>query len=168
MARSSKTGDRPRSRADAHERALGLLAVRARSRWEIQMRLRRAGFEAEEIAETLSRLERVGLVDDEAFARQLVEHRFQVRSAGRRAVASELAAKGISPEVANLVLEEMSGPGDEERAHALAESRARRLDKLPPEKAFGRLSGLLMRRGFDPATARSAARRALELDSSDG
>jgi regulatory protein len=144
------------------------LAVRARSRHEIELRLRRAGFEDEEIVQTLSRLERVGLVDDEAFARQLVEHRFRVRRSGRRAVASELAAKGIATEVASEVLDELGGPGDEDRADELAKSRALRLRNLPPEKAFGRLWSFLVRRGFDAATARSAARRALDIAHPDG
>ena len=32
-----------------------------------------------------------------------------------------------------------------------------------PEKAFARLSSLLMRRGYGPEIARSAARKALEI-----
>ena len=43
----------------------------------------------------------------------------------------------------------------------LARERAPRLAALPPNKAFSRLSSLLMRRGYDPATARDAARQAL-------
>ena len=34
---------------------------------------------------------------------------------------------------------------------------------VPPEKAFARLSSLLMRRGYGPEIARSAARKALEI-----
>ena len=67
----------PSNPKSCHERALGLLAVRARSRRELERRLLQAGFEAEEVADVLERLERVGLVDDEAFAR-----------AGRRARVS--------------------------------------------------------------------------------
>ncbi len=58
-------------------------------------------------------------------------------------------------------------PADEEaRADALAESRAARMRSLDPQKAFSRLTSLLMRRGFGPEVARGAARRALALDSS--
>ncbi|MDP9302823.1 MAG: recombination regulator RecX, partial [Actinomycetota bacterium] len=59
---------RPGKRKDVHERALGLLAVRQRSRREIERRLERAGFEPEEIRGELDRLQQVGLIDDEAFA----------------------------------------------------------------------------------------------------
>ena len=60
--------------------------MRARSRRELERRLLQAGFETEEVTDVLERLERVGLVDDEAFARQVAEHAFGAKRAGRRAV----------------------------------------------------------------------------------
>lgn len=156
----------PRNPKSCHERALGLLAVRPRSRRELERRLLQARFEAEEVADVLGRLERVGLLDDEAFARQYAEHRFGSRREGSRAVASGLRAAGISPALAAATVE--AAPDDEEeRAEALARSRALRLAGVEPHKAFSRLSSLLMRRGYGPETARRAARRALELTSDD-
>jgi regulatory protein len=152
----------PKNPKSCHERALGLLAVRARSRRELERRLLQAGFEVEEVAEVLERLERVGLVDDEAFARQVAEHAFGVKRAGRRAVVSSLMAAGVAPGVIEATV---SDAGDEdERADALARSRASRLGSVDPAKAFSRLTSLLVRRGYSPEVARQAARRALALD----
>ena len=147
---------------DLHERALRLLAVRPRSRRELEIRLRRAGFEPAEVDEELIRLEVVGLVDDEAFARELAQHHVTSRRSGRRAVVGALAARGVSRQVIEDVV---GGLGEDEdgRALQLARERAPRLAGLPPDKAFVRLSSLLMRRGYDPQTAREAARRALRL-----
>jgi regulatory protein len=147
---------------ELHERALRLLAVRPRSRRELEIRLLRAGFERGEVEDELIRLEAVGLIDDEAFARELAEHHVSARRSGRRAVVGALAAKGVSRSV---IEEAVAGLGDDEveRARALATERAPRLAGLPPDKAFGRLSSLLMRRGYDPGTAREAARWALRL-----
>jgi regulatory protein len=147
---------------DVHERALRLLAVRARSRRELEIRLRRAGFEPDEVGEELDRLEAVGLVDDEAFARELAEHHVGARRSGRRAVVGALAAKGVSRQVIEEAMAGL-GEGEEERALELARERAPRLAGMPRDKAFGRLSSLLMRRGYDPTTARDAAARALRL-----
>jgi regulatory protein len=152
----------PKHPKTCHERALGLLAVRARSRRELETRLGQAGFEPDEVADVLERLERVGLVDDEAFARQVAQHRFNVKHEGSRSVSGQLRAKGVSASLIEAVIEE-SGQGEEERAQALAETRASRLQGLEPAKAFNRLSGLLMRRGYSPEVARRAARRALDL-----
>jgi regulatory protein len=125
-----------------------------------------AGFEPDEVADVLERLERVGLIDDEAFARQVAEHAFGERRAGARAVASALAAKGIDRATVEAVLSE--APNDEEsRADELASARAGRLRGVEPAKAFSRLSGLLMRRGHGPEVARRAARKALDLQGSE-
>jgi regulatory protein len=149
-----------------HERALGLLAVRARSRRELQRRLLQAGFDTSEVDEVLERLERVGLIDDEAFARQVAEHAFGVKRAGRRAVVSSLMAAGVAPDV---IESTVAGAADaeDERADALAASRAGRLDSVEPAKAFSRLTSLLVRRGYSPEVARRAARRALAVDAGE-
>ena len=150
-------------RKDVHERALGLLAVRARSRRELERRLLQAGFDRdEEVDPELQRLERVGLIDDEAFAQAVAEQAFGPRREGRRAVAARLFAAGVSRETAEAVLD-AGGADEEARAFGLASQRVTRLAGLPREKAFQRLSGLLMRRGYAPDVARGAALRALDL-----
>ena len=150
-------------RKDCHERALGLLAVHARSRRELERRLVQAGFGAEEVAGELDRLELVGLVDDEAFARQVAEQGFRSRKQGRRVVAGALAAKGVAPSVAAAVIGELAGDEDA-RAAELAGVRAPRLAALPPDKAFQRLYGFLVRRGHAHDVARRAARHALAIE----
>ena len=87
-------------RKDIHERALGLLAVRQRSRRELERRLVQAGFEPEAVLDELERLEQVGLLDDEAFARAVVESRMGFRGESRRVVAGKLVQAGVASEVA--------------------------------------------------------------------
>lgn len=152
------------SKKDCHERALGLLAVRQRSRRELERRLLQAGFDADEVTGVLERLERVGLIDDEAFARSVAEHGFGTRREAQRVVAGRLRAAGVAPEIASVVLAE-TGDGDEQgRADALAAARAVRLASLPREKALPRLASFLARRGYAPDVARQAARKALAAE----
>jgi regulatory protein len=152
----------PKNPKSCHERALGLLAVRPRSRRELERRLLGARFDPDEVQDVLMRLERVGLVDDEAFARQYAEQRFGARKEGSRGVVQGLRAAGIAPALAASVAEGASDD-DEERAAELARSRASRLRGVAPQKAFARLSSLLMRRGYSPEIARGAARKALDI-----
>src|SRR5205814_1001064 len=80
--------------------------------------------------------------------------------AGKRAVMSSLLGKGVD----RLTAERAAGKledSEEARAHALAERQAERLRGVEPAAAFRRLSGLLLRRGFGPGLAYSAARRAV-------
>ncbi len=163
---SGSSWNSPRHPKGCHERALGLLAVRPRARRELERRLLAAGFESEEVADVLVRLERVGLIDDVAFAKQLAEHQFTARRAGQRGVMSALLAKGIAPDLAGEVVG--AAPDDEQdRALELARARSARLAGVEPAKAFGRLTSLLVRRGYPPEVARFAARRALAIDGAD-
>ena len=140
--------------------------MRPRARRELERRLLAAGFDADEVADVLVRLERVGLIDDEAFAKQMAEYQFSSRRAGRRAVTSALLAKGIEPALAALAAD--GAPDDEQqRAHDLAVARAGRLRGVEPAKAFARLTSLLVRRGYGPDVARTAARAALAIDEPD-
>ena len=148
---------------DVHERALGLLAVRQRSRRELERRLEGAGFDPGEVRAELDRLRQVGLIDDEAFARAVVEHSFTTKKEGRRVVAGRLMSAGIAPETAAAVLDEAVG-GEEERAEALAAAKAARLSGLQPDAAYRRLYGILARRGYAPDLAGRAARRALAVE----
>lgn len=145
---------------DCHERALRLLAVRPRSRHELGSRLRRAGFEPEEIDAELIRLEEVGLLDDASFARELAEHHIAGRRSGRRAVEHALAAKGIARDVIDDVVRGIDGD-EAARALSVAEDRVRALQGLPAERAYGRLVAFLARRGYASGIAREAARAAL-------
>jgi regulatory protein len=123
----------------------------------------RAGFDPTEVAEELDRLESVGLLDDGAFAASFAEEALTKGLRGRRGIAAALAAKGIDRAQIDRALEDVQG-SDEERALELARSRAVRLGWLEPEAAYRRLVGLLGRKGYEAATARSAARRALGID----
>ena len=166
------SGDLPASdrrtgkRKDVHERALGLLAVRQRSRGELERRLVQAGFEPDAVDAELERLERVGLIDDEAFARAVVESRMGSRGESQRVVAMHLSRAGVSTQVALEALHD-APESDDDRAMRLAASKAVRLRGLEPQVAFQRLYGFLARRGYAPDVARTAARKALSVDAAD-
>ena len=150
---------RPKHRQSAKDRALGLLAVRWRSREELRRRLRQAGFEAEETERALTDLTDAGLIEDGRFARELVRDQAGRRLAGDRAIRGALRVKGVASDVAESALLEA---GDEAlRARELASRRAMRMGSQTPEAAYRRLYGLLVRRGFPSGVAAEACRAAL-------
>jgi regulatory protein len=160
IAGGSRAAKNPKS---CHDRALGLLAVRMRSRRELRDRLMRAGFDQAEVADELDRLTRVGLLDDDRFAEEYARHASDVKRSGRRAIASALLSKGVGRETVDRVLEEAE-EGEQARAEDLARARAARMRGVPPATAYQRLASLLMRRGYEPSLARRTARLALDLD----
>ena len=130
---------------------------------ELQQRLARVGVDDEAVRGALEDLERVGLIDDVAFARELVESRAGHRLEGDRAIRSALRAKGVDAAIGEAALIESGGENEEARAAALAEQRAGRLSGLPAEKAYARLLSFLQRRGYGYGVASAAARRALAI-----
>jgi regulatory protein len=114
------------------------------------------------ITATLERLERVGFVDDVAFAQWWVDQRDRYAPRGRAALETELRAKRVPPAIIASLRDEPDGESamsEHERADAALE-RHLRGRPLPEEpKALQRLGMYLVRRGFDPATARAALRR---------
>jgi regulatory protein len=161
--RESFRSRRPKRPLSCHDRALRLLAVRPRSRREMESRLRSAGFDAVMVAEEVARLEEVGLLDDERFAQEFAEQALGRRLSGRRGVASSLAARGVSRPLIERALQDVEGDEDA-RAVELARSRASRLRGLAPEVAYRRLVSFLARRGYEGAVARRAAASALRPD----
>lgn len=159
------------------EIAAHFLGTRPRTRRELQLRLRRAGAAEEVIDGTLERLERLGYVDDLAFARWWAEQRDRHAPRGRRMVEAELRQHGVPRDV----LEELRGrelaeptldaeglPTSEAERAAAALAAHLRGRPLPVDpRAVQRLGAFLMRRGFDPETVRAALRAAGDDDSED-
>mgnify|MGYP000038165091 CR=1 FL=1 len=156
----------------AVRRAMDLLSYRPRSEAEIRRRLREKGYDETTVAQALERLRRVGLVDDEAFARYWVENRFQFNPRGVVALRQELWQKGVERRIVEEVLAEYDEEAAAQRAAREAVRRLRRLDEATFRR---RLGDYLRRRGFsfdlirplvERLTAEHASRRS--LDESEG
>jgi regulatory protein len=151
---------RERPKVKVKDRALRLLSVRARSKSELRQRLLRAGCEPEEVDAALADLEAVGLIDDEAFARELAESQRR-KGMGRRAGMAALRVKGVDRELAERIADDVNPDDEAERAVEVAANRLSRLRGLDPVTRQRRLLDFLLRRGYDPSTARSACARAI-------
>jgi regulatory protein len=146
----------------AFEIAGNFLGSRPRSRWEVEQRLRRSGTTDEVIVATLERLERIGFVDDTAFARWWIEQRDRHAPRGRMALETELRAKRIPPAVIAALRDVASDEApvsEDDRADAALDRHLKGRPLPEDPKALQRLGMFLVRRGFDPATARAALRR---------
>lgn len=174
--------ERADQRHRAREAALGLLAVRARSRTELRRRLRARQLPEDVVEETLSALEGAGLVDDDAFARAFARDRIRFRPRGRAAIAAELRARGVAAQAAEAAVErvfEDEDTSDVSLAREAADAWVRRAppallaaargrDREARDKARRRLYGYLSRRGFPPQAVRRAAEEALADEAGTG
>jgi regulatory protein len=139
-----------------YHRALDYLSYRPRSRAEVATYLQKRGMSEGQIETITGRLERAGLLNDEAFARYWVENRERFRPRGPRALRYELRGKGIS----NVVIDQAVASVDvSESAHRAASNKARQLSHLDQQTFHRKLVEYLARRGFDYDVARGVADR---------
>ena len=144
-------GERPL----AMSRALNALGYRARSARELRERLARAGYLGETVDEVIARLEELGYLNDEEFARELV--RSESRKYGPRRIYGDLRRAGIEEEVAREVVEEVfDGRSEHEAARAAAQRRYNTVEGSDAQ--VRRVYGFLVRRGYSASICAEVAR----------
>jgi regulatory protein len=105
-------------------------------------------------------------LDDKGFAEFWVESRVEHSPRGRRALMSELRAKGVDREVAGEVIDSLD-LDEEAAALELARKRLRSLSNLDPQTQKRRLSDYLARRGYGWDVVGPVLRRLLEENDGD-
>lgn len=144
----------------AREVALRRLDARACSRGELRAAILRQGF-AEAVADdVLDRLERVGLLDDTAYAAALARERFRSGRVGR-AISDELRRKHVSDADIAAALDQIDEEDQRARAEELVEHRLRAMGGVDHDRAFRRLTGMLARKGYSPSLCVSVVSAAL-------
>jgi regulatory protein len=152
------------------DKALDLLASRARSTADLRQRLRRQATDEGDVAWVLDRLTSLGYLDDAAFARQLARSRAAGGGFSRRRVQDELFRHGVARETGREALDEVfAAPELDEGASALRAARKRlpSLARLDPVTRRRRLYGWLARRGYESDVIASVLRTLLS-DAGDG
>ncbi|MFV9503113.1 MAG: regulatory protein RecX [Oscillochloridaceae bacterium umkhey_bin13] len=141
----------------ALQAALRLLDTRPRSSTELQQRLRQKQHPPDAIREALSHLRDLGLLDDAAFSRYLVESRQRARPRGSAAIRAELQRKGVERATIDeaLAATDADPAAEAARAEQVARTALPRYANSADWLSFQRrLGGLLQRRGFSLTTIR--------------
>ena len=145
-------------RLQAYDRAVNMLAFRARSSNELARTLKRKGEEKPHVDWAIARLQEQGLLDDAAFARSFARTKVVDGKQSRRRVQQDLARKGVSrslsEEAIDTVFEEEAV---DQRAivEEAARKKLRSLAGLDPVVQRRRLFGFLARRGYELDDIRS-------------
>lgn len=129
------------------------------SRREVDAVLRELPLEAALRERVLSRLEAVGLIDDERLGRALIDELRARKPAGPALLRAKLERRGLEAQLVDRLLaatQEADGGDAVAAAAALASQRLARMRDVPPETARRRLGSLLARRGFDVDTIEAA------------
>lgn len=150
-------------RSRAYEKALYLLEYRAHSRAELLQKIRRE-YPAEAAAEAVERVAALGLLDDEAYARDYARELFETKRYGARRVALELRRRGIDGDIIQRVLDEQTSDPVVE----LVDLIRKRWPVLPADRRkLAKLSASLVRRGYEYDQVRQALRQLIQTEFED-
>ncbi len=137
------------------------LSQRAHTTHELEEKLKkRPHFTLESGKAVLSRLQELGLLNDDAFIRRTVEEAAQFRFQGPLKVASRLYKRGI-PMKQTQEIWRASGISERELAEEALKRVAKRFTKLPKNKLYQRRAQFLASRGFSPDTIYSVLENSL-------
>lgn len=143
----------------ALDQAVKLLARRPHSAAEIRRYLESKQVPSTTSDEVISRLERLGYIDDQAFAEFWVESRERLRPRGPQALRYELRQKGIANDLIEAVLGEFDA---HDSAYRAAQQKVRRLRGQTPDQFRSRLGAYLVQRGFGYDIVREVAEELID------
>ena len=145
----------------AQDLCVRLLSVRSRSRTELRQAMARKKIE-EEVAElVLGRLDRAGLIDDEAFAHEWVASRHSHKGLSRRALVNELRRKGVDDSVAKQAAGAVDEDSELERAREVVRRKLPSMARVDDTTKLRRLVGVLARKGYSEGLAIRVVREEL-------
>jgi regulatory protein len=134
----------------AKKTAYDFLSYCTRSTSEIRSKLKTKIISAGTIDRVIEHLQNLGLLNDEGFARELVQSRIGTKSLGRRVLKQKLMHKGISGLVSDKVLDELlSEDKEKELALKIFRKYVPKLKNLDRNKKRKKLFDHLIRKGFD-------------------
>ena len=126
-----------------------------KSRRQLAVKLAEKDIPHDVIEAVLDRFEEVQLIDDAEFARMWVASRSRSKSLARSALKRELSEKGITGDLAEEALEQVSDEDELESARALAGRKLQHsvdlTDRAARDKQARRLVSMLARKGYSPS-----------------
>ena len=128
----------------AKEKALWLLSTRDHSKRELETKIRRTS-DGDSAKKAVERMEELGLVDDEKFARRYADELINIKHLSERSAKYKLLEKGIERDLAEKILEELS-PDPREHIGILIEKKYLRY--LFDEKGRRKTVSALERMGY--------------------
>lgn len=148
--KSQKNSTEDSQRKRALELALWYLSKSARTAHEIEVRLARKEYGAEDIAYVVKRLKELNFLNDAEYAKNYTRNAKLGKPKGKHRIRMELIKKGVDKELIDDALEEGFAEGEqEELIDSAAKIYLKKIHNLPREKVYNRLMGYLLRRGFD-------------------
>ncbi|MFH1395683.1 MAG: regulatory protein RecX [Candidatus Omnitrophota bacterium] len=134
---------------------LRLIALRARSAWEIENRLKKAGYDNNVRISVITALKQEKFIDDVKFAKEWVDSRLRLNPRAVNVIRAELVSKGVSEDIIEQTFLDKSEQLDDHIiALRLIENKFGFKKKVSlEEKGKIKLFRFLLSKGFDAELA---------------
>ena len=142
------------------DKAMWLISYRDHSRRELIEKLRR-DYSEESCEKTADRLEELGLLDDERFARRYAADLINIKRLSERGVRQKLREKGIDRDLIDEIMSAFE-IDEEEQIRAVVEKKYAR--SLTDEKGYRRAFNALARLGYSYQSIRSVLNEYIETE----
>ncbi len=144
-----------------HDRALNMLAFRARSATELARALVRKGEGRAVVDRVIGALRERGLLNDADYAHAFARAKIVGARKSKRRVQQDLSAKGVARDVSDAAVEQVcaeEGVDQQEIVVEVARKKLRSLARHEPAVRTRRLYAFLARRGYESDHIRRAMR----------
>jgi regulatory protein len=151
---------------NARRYALLLLRYRGRSEKELRERLKKKGYQAEEIETTVAYLLDSGFLDDRVLAENLKRQAMTNKLLGFEGARRFMQLRGLSKEI---IEETLAYHEDDELSNIrkLIEKKQRSINRYPEPKRTRSLMGSLMRKGYSVALIRKALKNTIRNEETE-
>jgi regulatory protein len=147
--------------ARAESISMSALTRKGMSSWEMADRLRSRDLDEDAVQNEVSRLERVGLLDDRQLAETLVRTLQERKGLGRSGITAELRRRHVDQVAIEEALDALDGEDEIARATEIAVKRAGQLRSYDTVTAKRRLSAFMQRKGYSGSVVSAAVAAAL-------
>ena len=145
---------------------LNQLAASAKSRAQLEKKLKDKEISEDTAQDVLDRFEAVKLINDEEFAHMYVRTRANVKKLSKTAIRRELREKGVNGELAEVALEQRTEEDERADAHELVRKKMRPSmdfsDRKEKDKIMRRLVSMLARKGYPSSMAFSVVKEEID------
>ena len=138
-----------------------------RTRKELAQDLKNKKIEADIAQVALDRFEELGLINDQTYSENFVSTTHERRKLGKKALKQQLKSKGVSEEIANQAISQISEDDEFKAALALALKKIRSIQKDDPQTQIRKIVGLLARKGYSSSLSFQVAKEVIN-DFPDG
>jgi len=133
----------------AREFFLRLLSRRDHSAKELKQKAQKKGLNTANVDDLLCELEQKGYIDHRTFARRYTRDKLKLNKWGPFKIRTSLLQKGISSNLIDMVLSEISDDQKKEQMIQLVEKNTLKFRRADPKKRKKKIFDFLLRKGYD-------------------